>query len=67
MYKLAFIAAGGLFTAGAILGRAARRRSRHEMPDDSDGTRRAIGPGPWEAGTRAAREPDRVKRDPPRD
>ena len=30
MYKLAFIAAGGLFVAGALLGRAARRSATRD-------------------------------------
>jgi hypothetical protein len=34
MYKLAFIAAGGLFVAGALLGRAARSRQRDRADRD---------------------------------
>jgi len=44
MYKLAFIAAGGLLVAGAMVGRAAMRRRGADSPDDA---RSAIGPGPW--------------------
>ena len=55
MYKLAFIAAGGLFVAGAMLGRAARGDSRPRRP--------TVGPGPWEADQRAPRQPDPVDRD----
>lgn len=37
MYKLAFIAAGGLLVAGALLGRAARRGwSRSGAPNETD-------------------------------
>lgn len=46
MYKLAFIAAGGLFIAGALLGRAARKRlSGADVPNDTDVAER-VGPGP---------------------
>jgi hypothetical protein len=34
MYKLVFIAAGGLLVAGAMLGRAARGKSRHHDVQD---------------------------------
>jgi hypothetical protein len=34
MYKLAFIAAGGLLVAGALLGRAARSRQRDRVVRD---------------------------------
>ncbi len=34
MYKLAFIAAGGLLVAGALLGRAARRKSHRRDASD---------------------------------
>lgn len=64
MYKLAFVAAGGLFVAGALLGRAARRRpSSPEMPNEADVAQSAVGPGPWEAGDSTVREADRVDRD----
>lgn len=64
MYKLAFIAAGGLLVAGALLGRAARSRSsRPEMPNETDATQAVVGSGPWEGGERAPREIDRVDRD----
>jgi membrane protein implicated in regulation of membrane protease activity len=43
MYKLAFIAAGGLLVAGALLGRAARRRwSRSGAPNDVERVRRDV-------------------------
>src|SRR5687768_9420496 len=46
MYKLAFMAAGGLLVAGAILGRAAERSSpRPEMPDQAD-AQSVVGPDP---------------------
>jgi hypothetical protein len=65
MYKLAFIAALGLFVAGAVLGRAARKRILgSDAPNDITATER-IGPGPWQASDRAAREADRVNRNPP--
>jgi hypothetical protein len=35
MYKLAFIAAGGLFVAGALIGRAAQGTSRRERQRDA--------------------------------
>ena len=62
MYKLAFIAAGGLLAAGAALGRAAQKRlSGSGVPSD-DGTVDRIGPGSWKTDHGAAREADRVKR-----
>lgn len=67
MYKLAFIAAGGLFVAGAVLGRAARKRVvGTEVPNEIDVAER-VGPGPWDAGDRPVREADRVERDRRRD
>lgn len=43
MYKLAFIAAGGLLVAGALLGRAARRRWSHAVvPNDDERVRRDV-------------------------
>ena len=36
MYKLAFIAAGGLFVVGAMVGRAAQRTSRRRERTDVD-------------------------------
>jgi hypothetical protein len=44
MYKLAFIAAGGLLVAGALLGRATRGTPlRPEIATDEDGAR-LVGP-----------------------
>ena len=65
MYKLALIAAGGLFVAGAVLGRAARRgASLEERTPDDPGTRRPlVGPGSWNADHESARQPDHVDRD----
>jgi membrane protein implicated in regulation of membrane protease activity len=50
MYKLAFIAAGGLLVAGAMVGRAAMRRS------GDDDAPSAIGPGPWTDADQAPRQ-----------
>lgn len=62
MYKLAFIAAGGLFVAGAVLGRAARKRaSGADVPNDTNVAER-LGPGPWEPGDRPVGEADRRER-----
>ena len=65
MYKLAFIAAAGLFVAGAVLGRAAREPSSPEerRPDDSGAGRPTVGPGPWQADQGTQRERDHVDRD----
>jgi hypothetical protein len=62
MYKLAFIAAGGLFVAGALLGRAAQNALRRRTPTKGDP--RLVGEsGPWIESDNIAREPDPVKRD----
>jgi hypothetical protein len=53
MYKLAFIAAGGILVAGAIVGRAAMRR-RGEA--EADAAPPAIGPAPWAETDRATRQ-----------
>lgn len=58
MYKLAFIAAGGLLFAGAVLGRAARQ----DRPNDSDRSPRAVGPGPARFVNGTPRETDPVER-----
>jgi hypothetical protein len=63
MYKLAFMAAGGLLVAGAILGRATQRSSARPEADQADVAQSVLGPGPFEASDRAAREPDRLDRD----
>lgn len=55
MYKLAFIAAGGLLVAGAMVGRAAMRRSR------GDDAPPAIGPGPWTDADQSPRQPQNVE------
>ena len=36
MYKLAFIAAGGLLVAGALIGRAAQRKSRSTLHNEAE-------------------------------
>lgn len=67
MYKLAFIAAVGLFAAGAVLGRAAQKRlSRSDVPVDAPAVDQ-IGPGSWEAYDGAGREADQVNRNPRQD
>jgi hypothetical protein len=65
MYKLAFIAAAGLFVAGAVLGRAARESSSSGERTDNDLSARqpTVGPGPWEADHGSAPRPDPVDRD----
>ena len=64
MYKLAFIAALGLFVAGAALGRAARRDSSNDdrLRDDPAARRAGVGPGPWEADQAKANQPDELDR-----
>jgi membrane protein implicated in regulation of membrane protease activity len=54
MYKLAFIAAGGLLFAGAVLGRAA---NRHRPKATGD---RVVGPGQWSTTDRPPRESEPV-------
>lgn len=56
MYKLAFIAAGGLLVAGAMVGRAAMRRH-----SDGDNAPSAIGPGPWTDADQSPRQPHGVE------
>ena len=60
MYKLAFIAAGGLFVAGALLGRAARESSRRLTQNDEAAHR--VSAGEWAEGERIPRQPDPVNR-----
>jgi hypothetical protein len=60
MYKLAFIAAGGLLVAGAVVGRAAMRRT-HAGETDASG--QAIGAGPWTEGEQPLRQSETVDRD----
>lgn len=69
MYKLAFIAAAGLFAAGAMLGRAARRESSVEAGERERpaADRAAVGPGPWRPDQSASNQPDRVDRERRRD
>jgi hypothetical protein len=59
MYKLVFIAAGGLLFAGAVLGRAARQT----RPNDGDRTPRALGRAPATFPDGAAREAEPVERE----
>jgi hypothetical protein len=61
MYKLAFIAAGGLLVVGALLGRAAT--SGRPLPNDAHADRRAVGPGSWKGADEAPPESERVNRD----
>jgi hypothetical protein len=60
MYKLAFIAAGGLLVVGALLGRAAT--SGRTLPNDSESGRPAVGPGSWEEADHPPRKSARVER-----
>jgi hypothetical protein len=62
MYKLAFIAAGGLFVAGALIGRAAQERSRRHRQADAD-TRLLVDAPPSLGSDRASRQPDPLTRD----
>ena len=67
MYKLTFLAAAGLFVAGALLGRAARRSATQPAERNEAGTvEPQIGPGPWEPRARATRDAERAGR-PPQD
>ena len=65
MYKLAFIAAAGLFVAGAVLGRAARGSSSpaERTPEDPRARRPTVGPASWQPDQGSARQPDPVDRD----
>jgi hypothetical protein len=54
MYKLAFIAAGGLLVAGAMVGRAAMRRHGDAEADTAPP---AIGPTPWAGADQPPRQP----------
>ena len=67
MYKLTFMAAAGLFVAGALIGRAARRRAtRPAELNEADRIQPQIPPGPWEPGAPATRDVERAAR-PPQD
>lgn len=67
MYKLAFLAAAGLFVAGALVGRAARSTATRPVErNEPDRVEPQIAPGPWEPGGRATRDAERARR-PPRD
>ena len=67
MYKLAFMAAAGLFVGGALLGRAARRSAtRQEEGNEPGRVEPQVGPGPWKPETREARDAERARR-PPQD
>ena len=65
MYKLAFLAAAGLFVAGAVLGRAARNRSSSDKSPHADPTApsEALGPGTWHEHQGSSRQADPVDRD----
>ena len=64
MYKLAFLAAAGLFVAGALLGRAARGRSAPQHPHtDPSAPSAAIGPGTWPANQGSPPQADPLDRD----
>jgi hypothetical protein len=66
MYKLAFLAAAGLFVAGAILGRAARDRAASKsLHADPAAPPRAVGPGTWHANQGSPRQADPIDRDRP--
>lgn len=67
MYKLAFIAAGGLLAAGAVLGRAAQKRlSGVDATSDHSAVDR-VGSGSWKAGDGAAHKADPLNRNLRRD
>ena len=67
IYKLAFVAAAGLFVAGALLGRAARRSAtRPRERNEADRVEPRIGAGQWEPGGRLTRDAERAGR-PPQD
>ena len=67
MYKLAFLAAAGLFFAGALLGRAARSSATQPREgNEADRVRSQIAPGPWEPTGRATRDAPKTRR-PPQD
>ena len=64
MYKLAFVAAAGLLTAGALLGRAARKEAAPPIaPLDASPDQPIVRAGPWTATERKARHADPVDRD----
>ena len=65
MYKLAFLAAAGLFVAGAMLGRAARDHaaSNKSLHADSPAPPGALGPGTWHAHQGSARQAEPIDRD----
>jgi hypothetical protein len=64
MYKLIFIAAGGLLFAGAALGRAG---TRHSHPNDDRSSHRAVGPGPATFAEATPRDAEAVERNRPSD
>jgi hypothetical protein len=65
MYKLAFLAAAGLFVAGAVLGRATRRASpsTSDAETSSAAAPPAVGAGPWQPEEGSVRHADREVRD----
>jgi hypothetical protein len=62
MYKLAFIAAGGLLVAGALVGRAAHNALERHPPTDAN-VQLGEGPGVSTGTDTPERERDPVKRD----
>jgi hypothetical protein len=66
MYKLAFIAAGGLLVAGALMGRAARER---RLSPASPETEKQLGVGGdvHVGSERERREHEKARRDRPHD
>ena len=62
MYKLAFIAAAGLFVAGAVIGRATRERRSPETPRETEGQLRG-GSDVDAASSRAQRDREEIRRD----
>ena len=62
MYKLAFLAAGGLFVAGALLGRAAQTAARRRSQADADA--QLVGGSPqWTGSEKSPRQRDPIPRD----
>ncbi len=66
VFKLVFIAAGGLVVAGAVLGRSARREAdRHNSQAAPDRVPENLQAGAPDLASRSpAQEPERVRREP---